>query len=331
MFRLYQRMLVEMDRAERTLIIPTPLGIIALLYAIVAVSTFWFTVGKGEQAVVQTFGAYTASYNPGGPYFRPPWPFAEHTIVEVQKAGQIPIGFTLDEKTGKTVDIPEQSEVLTGDLNTVMIDSMLQYQRLDAKRWLFVADNPEKQLFLLAQSALRRAVAARGFDEILTTDRPAAQVASEERIRALVEKLGLGVNIIAHQIQDTHPPKEVAPSFADVTNAGEDKQKLIQQGEGYRKSKTAAAIGEVNKVLADASGYKVSRVNDAKGATARFDAVYAQYKSAPQLTRDRMRYEALETVLAGKPQIIDMSHSGGAPLVKLLDVAVIARQSKEPK
>jgi membrane protease subunit HflK len=330
MFSLYNRVNVERDGRGVNTILPTPFGILVAIYLFVIIYSTWFTVGKGEQAVVQRFGAYEVSHGPGGPYFKLPWPIDDYTIVEVQKAGQIPIGFKIDEKTGVSTDIPEQSEVLTGDLNTVMVDSVLQFQRADAKRWLFVSEEPEKMLFLLAQSALRRAVAARSFDEILTTDRVSAQTASQDRIRELADQMGLGVNIIAHQIQDTHPPKEVAEAFRDVTNAGENKQQKIQEARGYSNGRKEQARGEALQVIAIATGYKASRVNEAKGAAARFEAVYAQYKGAPELTRDRMRYEALESVLAGKQQLIDMGQAGGSPLLKLFDVGTAKAAAVAP-
>ncbi len=331
MFSLYKLMVAEKNGRDVNVILPTPFGVLLALYLCIVVYSVWFTVGKGEQAVIQRFGAYSGSQGPGGPYFKLPWPIDDYTIVEVQKAGQIPIGFKLDEKTGVSTDIPEQSEVLTGDLNTVMVDSVLQFQRADAKRWLFVSEDPEKMLFLLSQSALRRAVAARSFDEILTTDRVSAQTASQDRIRELADQMGMGVSIIAHQIQDTHPPAQVAEAFRDVTNAGENRQKSIQEANGYSKGRSEMARGEANKVIADATGYKTSRVNEAKGAASRFSAVYSEYKGAPELTRDRMRYEALETVLAGKPQIVDMSQASGSPLLKLFDINGVKAVPKESK
>jgi len=327
MFALYRKHELKFGRQSKEVIIPTLFGVVAGIYLLIVLYSSWYTVGKGEQAVEQQLGAYHRSNTPGGPYFKLPWPFMNVTKVDIQTVFEIPIGFRFD-KAGKVVEIPEEAEVLTGDMNTVMIDSVLQYQRTDAKKWLFTSDDPERKLFLLAQSALRRAVAARNFDQILTTDRPAAQSTSEARIREILERIGLGARIVAHQIQDTHPPKEVVVSFQDVMNAHENRQRFIEQAEGYRNERLAKSAGEAKKLVEDATGYKNGRINEAKGAAARFDLVYAEYKRAPDLTRDRMRLEALEVVLAGKAQIVDMTGSGGqSPLLKFMDVGAAATRA----
>ncbi len=300
MFSLYKTATVYLGFGSkygpRTWFIPTPLGLVLIVYLLITLWSVPFTVGKGEQVGKFTMGAYTGSYSPGGPYFKLPWPFEEIERVEVQRIVEIPIGYEM--VNGKSVDKPEESETLTGDQNTVLLDSTLQFQRSDAKLWLLTAEDPQRVLKLLAQSALRSAAASRTFDQVLTTERTAAQIDSEKRIRDSLVSLNLGASVVAHQIQDTQPPKPVRQAFADVTNAVEDKNKLIHQANGYSGERVQKAKGEATKLLEDAMGYKNRRINEARGEADRFELVYAQYKNAPDLTKDRMRFEALEAILA---------------------------------
>lgn len=330
MFSLYKRIGVTMN--GRIITFPTPFGVFTFLFVLSFLWTTWFTVGKGEQAVKFTLGAYSGSYSPGGPYFKLPWPFEDFEKVDVQHIVEVPIGYRHDSK-GAPIDVPEESETLTGDANTVMIDSTLQFQRSDAKKWLLIAQEPERVLKLLAQSALRSATAERTFDQILTTERTAAQAGSEKRIRDSLETVGISATVVAHQIQDTQPPAPVKAAFADVTNALEEKNKKTHEANGYLGEMRQAARGEAQKLLEGAVGYKNRRVNEARGEADRFDLIYAQYKNAPDLTRDRMRFEALEAVLPGKMQIIDKSGSqSNSPLLKFVDIgAMVHKKQQESK
>lgn len=309
--------------------VPTPLGALLLLYLLVAIFSSIYTVGKSEQAVVQTFGRYTETKPSGGPYLKLPAPFQTVTKVDVQTALEIPIGFRVTGEGEQAV--LSEAQMLTGDLNIVNVDSVVQFHPINAKQWLFSVDNPVKALNLFAQASLRRGVAATNVDDVLTTGRQEVQGSSETKIRELVETVGLGVRVIAHQIQDAHPPQQVQGAYQDVTNANEDRQKMIEEGRGYQNKWIAAANGEAKKVIEEAEGYKAKRINDAKGAADRFNLLYAEYAKSPVITRQRMQLEALNTVLPGKTQIIDMS-AGHAPL-KFLDVGALtaAQRSAQPK
>jgi modulator of FtsH protease HflK len=295
------------------------IGVVLALFLISAIWTSWFTVDKSQQALTFTLGKHTGTFGSGGPYLMAPWPFGSVEKTDIQSVEEIGIGYGYD-KDGQEFDIPDESESLTSDSKTVMIDSTLQYSRADAASWMFKINDPEKVIALLGKSALRGVTAARTFDQILTTERTAAQVDSETFLRDTFTKMGLSINLVALQIQDTQPPPAVRQAFADVATAQEEKNRMINEATGYKQGRIAEANGQAKKTLEQATAYKSTVVNDAKGQTERFSLVYTEYVKSPTLTRQRMQYEAIEASLSGKAQVIDMSSNNGTPTLKFFDV-----------
>lgn len=295
--------------------------------------TMFFFVSRNENSVIQRFGKHVRTVGPGL-QFKLPWPIESATEVAVTDVRRMEIGFrTVDGKRILNIDgkdvpeadvenndqfrgVPREDEMLTGDMNIVILDFVVQYSVSDAAKWLFRVRDPEQAVNFLAQGAMRLVAGGHSFDDVATTGRSAAQAEAERLLQELCDKLDFGAKIVAVQLQDAHPPKDVMPAFQDVTNAREDKAKRINEAQSYRNEKLPQARGTAAQYQREADGYKEQRVNFAKGDADRFNAVYERYRQAPQITLERLRLETIEQVLPGKDQLIDRS-SGG--VLKLFD------------
>jgi membrane protease subunit HflK len=289
----------------------------------------WYLVGNGENAVVQRFGAYARTEEPGL-RFKFPHPVEKATIVNVEQVQRVEIGFRT-EKVGPPAEytqIPEETEMLTGNMNIVELDFTVQYRRTSAKDWLFSVDDPEEAIRLLSQSAMRMVVGTKGFDEVATTGRANVQNESKAILDGFVKNMRLGATIGAVQLQDAHPPEKVMPAFKDVNNALENKQTKILEAEKYRNEQLPKARGNAKKIEEAATGYREERIKFANGDVAAFKEVLAKYRQAPQITLERLRLETLEELLPGHSQLIDVSGGG---LLKYFDAQSFAPLAAKEK
>ncbi len=289
--------------------------------------TMFFFVARNENSVVTRFGKFVRTVGPGL-QFKLPWPIESADEVAVTDVRRMEIGFrTVDGKRMLSVNgedvaiadfeskdeyrgVPREDEMLTGDMNIVILDFVVQYSISDAAKWLFRVRDPEQAINFLAQGAMRMVVGGENFDDVATSGRGAVQAEAQKLLQELCNKLDFGANIVAVQLQDTHPPKQVMAAFQDVTNAKEDKAKKINEAQSYRNEKLPQARGHAEQILKESAGYREQRINFATGDASRFMQVYAQYRQSPQITLERLRLEAIERILPGKDQLIDRGSGG---------------------
>ena len=316
---------LEYVRTNGKRVLLTVVGVIA---SFLCVWTSWYITPSQDNTVIQRFGAYVRTEEPG-PHGNLPWPIETATNVLVSKVHRIEIGFRTN-SDGTFEHVKSEDEMLTGDENIAHIDLVVQYRPADARKWLFNAVDPENALRLLSQSTTRLVVSDSTFDQIATTGRSEKQESIKRLVQELVNRpeIDLGIVVDNVQIQDVHPPEPVMAAFKDVSNAKEDQQKFIEQADGYRKQQIPQARGQAKTITEGALGYKTERINLATGDSQRFLGVLARYEQSPDLVRQRMRFEAIEASLVGKSQLIDRSNGN---LLKFFDtnqVAAVAAAKK---
>lgn len=300
---------------------PTPFAIVLVAYISIAFWSSWFVLGNNQSGVVQLFGAHVRTVGPGGIHGKFPWPLETLTEVGTTNLYQMEIGFRTegDPKNKKYVENVAEAEMFSGDMNLVQIDFTNQYQTSDAPSWLFHVNHPEVVLRALAESSIRNVVGGNSFDDVVTSGRGIVSAEVTKTMQVLVDKIGMGAHIGQINLQDAHPPKEVMAAFRDVNGAREDKEKLIQQGLGYYNGNIPKARATANQKIENANGYKNRRIAEAKGDADRFSAVLDKYNQAPEITKQRMRFEALNAILPGKDQLVDLGGNGNN-LLKFFDV-----------
>ncbi len=280
-----------------------------------------YIVRPGEQGVVRRFGKVVRITEPG-PHYRLPSPIEKVDKPKIQQVRRIEIGVeTISPGPPARYRFhPEESMMLTGDEQIIDAQIIVQYKIKDAADFLFNVRNlegPQGTIKDAAEVSLRQVVGERPIDDVLIREKLQVEIDIRALIQEIVDRYESGVRIIEVKLQTVQPPKEVAASFNDVVSAKEDKDKLIQEAEGYKEDIIPKARGEARSIVLAAEAYKEEKIKRAQGDVAKFLAVLKEYEKAKDVTRKRLYLETMEKVLPGiKKFIIDSETSEG--LLKLL-------------
>jgi len=278
--------------------------IIPLLVAALALWLFTgvYMVGPDEVGVVRTFGEYTRVAQSGLNYHFP-YPIEQVNTPAVTEVKRIEIGFrTLNNGQYRTVE--KESLMLTGDENIVDAEMIVQYKIKDPVAYLFKIVEPELTVREAAEASLRTVVGRNKIDETLTTGKFQIQEGTKIQLQLILDNYESGIHVVAVQLQDVSPPKEVIGAFKDVASAKEDKNRMINQAEGYRNDIIPKARGEAEAMIRDAEGFRESRIKRSEGDAAKFTTILKEYRKAKSITKKRLYLETMERVLPGIEKII---------------------------
>jgi len=281
-----------------------------------------YIVRPGEQGVVRRFGRALDEVKQPGPHYHWPWPIEKVDKPKVEQVRRIEIGFeTVSPGPPARYDFhTEESLMLTGDEQIIDAQIIVQYKIKDAAEYLFNVRNlegPQGTIKDAAEVALRQVVGKRPIDDVLIGEKAPVEIDIRELLQEIMDKYEGGIKITEVKLQTVQPPKEVAAAFSDVVSAKEDKEKLIQEAEGYKEDILPKARGEARSIVLAAEAYKEEKIKRAQGDVAKFLAVLTEYEKAKEVTRKRLYLETMEQVLPGiKKFIIDSETSEG--LLKLL-------------
>ena len=261
-----------------------------------------YIVGPDEVGVVRTFGKFTR-VTQSGLNWKFPSPIETANTPKVTEVKRIEFGFR-SLKNGQYRTVEKESLMLTGDENIVDAEMIVQYKIKDPVKYLFNIVEPELTVREAAEASLRTVVGRNKIDETLTTGKFTIQEETKEQVQSILDKYESGIHIVAVQLQDVSPPKEVIGAFKDVASAKEDKNRMINQAEGYRNDVIPKARGEAEAMIRDAEGFKESRIKRAEGDATKFTTILKEYKKAKSITEKRLYLETMEKVLPGIDKII---------------------------
>jgi HflK protein len=305
---------------SRKLLIP-----IAVVVIMAWLATGIYVVGPGEVGVVLQFGRHVAVTQPGLNY-RLPRPIQNHYIVDVRAVRSTEIGYrTVTQRSGQTVvqRVPAEALMLTGDENIVEVQLFVQYIIQDPVKYLFRARAPEETLAAAAEVALRSVVGRNTIDHTMTEGRVEVQTQVAEYLQKLLDEYETGLLATEVRLLVVDAPDQVRPAFHDVVRAWEDRERMIQEAEGYREDVIPRARGEAQEIIRAAEAYAERRVLMAQGEAARFVSVLNEYKQAPEVTRDRIYLETMEEILPDASKFILSTGAGEVlpllPLKQLFD------------
>ena len=219
--------------------------------------------------------------------------------------------------TYSNADFSSESIMLTGDLNIVDVEWIIQYQITDARAWLFGVENKEKTIRDISQSVINMLVGDRTIFDVIGSERANIEVQGQQLMNDLYKSYGLGVRVTTVKLQNIVPPKgPVQDAFEDVNKAIQDRSRLINEGKEAYNQAIPRASGEAEQTIQEAEGYATQRVNQAKGDVARFLAVLGEYRQAPDVVRTRLYYEMYDQVFGGDSttDIIDKNLKNFLPL-----------------
>ncbi len=269
----------------------------------------FFVVDETEQAVITRFGKYERTVGPGL-QFKLPFGIDKNYNVPVKVVQTEQFGFKTV-KSGRDNEyrnnIVSESTMLTGDLNIVDVEWIIQYRIVEPKQWLFGVLEKRQTIRDISHSVINTLVGDRAILDIMSSERSAIENIALENMNTNFKQLGLGINVIAVKLQNIVPPSGVQDAFEDVNKAIQDMNRFINEGKEAYNSEIPKAQGEADRQLQVAEGYAAERVNRAKGDTARFNSVYDEYRRAPKVTRERIYLETMEEIFGAetKPVLID--------------------------
>ena len=256
-----------------------------------------YSVGPDEVGVVQRFGEYNRLVGSGLNYHFP-YPIETVKTPKVTEVKRIEIGFrTIGKNQYRTIE--QESLMLTGDENIVDAELIVQYKIKDPIDYLFNFIGPELTLREASEASLRTVVGRHNIDQALTSGKLMIQEETKELLQITLDKYETGVIVVAVQLQDVSPPKQVIDAFKDVASAKEDKNRMINEAEGYRNDVIPKARGQAQAMIREAEGFRESRIKRAEGDVAKFKAIVKEYNKAKDVTKERLYLEAMEEILPG--------------------------------
>lgn len=275
-----------------------------------------------EQGVVTRFGKYDRTLQPGMSFVMP---FIETVHkVEVTTVQKEEFGFRTKQSNVRSEyenNIVHESQMLTGDLNIINVEWVVQYKITDARAWLFnvVADQRNKTIRDVSKAVMNSLVGDRAIFSIMGSERNNIAMLATEMMNAQFKVLRLGITVLSVQLQNVVPPQQVQEAFEDVNIAIQDMNRLINEGQKVYNEEIPKARGEANRIVQEAEGYAANRVNSAKGDVARFNSVYAEYVKSPRATRERLYLETMGEILENTENItiIDKSLENLIPIKNL--------------
>lgn len=276
-----------------------------------------YIVGPDEVGVVQTFGKHTRITQSGLNYHLP-FPIESVQTPKVTEVKRVEIGFrTMGKNQFRTIE--KESLMLTGDENIVDAELIVQYKIKDPVAYTFNFVKPEQTVREAAEATLRTIIGRHKIDEALTAGKFMIQEESKFLLQSILDKYETGIFVVAVQLQDVSPPKQVIAAFKDVASAKEDKNRMINQAEGYRNNVIPKARGEAQAMIREAEGFRVARIARAEGDVAKFNAMLVEYKKGKDVTRKRMYLETMEEILPNIEKYI-VPDGNGSNLLNLLNL-----------
>lgn len=304
---------------------PLLTGLTVVLLGWAALSSF-YTVQPEERAVVKRFGRVYSISDPGL-HFRLPFGIDTVQLVATERVLKQEFGFRTEEvsATARTrfadADFLGESMMLTGDLNIIQVEWVVQYRIGDPVKYLYSMREPTRTLRDLSESVMRRVVGNRIGSEVLTIGRVEIANTAKDEIQSAMDQYDNGIYVITVELQDVVPPERVQPAFNEVNEARQELERMINDANRQANEAIPRAEGTANRVISEAEGYATERVNRALGETARFSAVLAEYRNAPEVTRSRLYLETLNETLPriGSVLVVQEGQVPPVPLLNLRD------------
>ncbi|TNF91210.1 MAG: FtsH protease activity modulator HflK [Gammaproteobacteria bacterium] len=263
------------------------IGFIVVALLIVWALTGIYIVDEGWRGVETRFGERTV-VTQAGPHWHFPYPIEDVELINVA-----------DIRTAR-----KNSKMLTSDENIVVMSIEIQYNVKDAQDFAFEVFDPDLTLQQTAETAIREVVGNNDMDLIITEGRAVVGSATKEIMQSILDEYRTGINVVQVNMDEAQPPEEVQDAFEDAIKAREDEQRIINEANAYRNDVVPKARGEGQGLLEQAEAYKTRVIKSAEGEASRFNQLLAEYQRAPEVTRERLYIDAIESVLARSPKVM---------------------------
>jgi len=302
----------------------------AVLIVIIFLSSTFYSVSAESVGVVQRFGKYDRTTQPGL-HFKLPAGIESVTKVPVTRIMSQEFGFRSLKpgirSTRSQQALLQESLMLTGDLNVVVADWIVQYKVRDPRAFLFKVRNVEETIRDVSEAAMRQVVGDRSVDGVLTVERMQVGEDAAMKMQEILDKYETGIQIVTVKLQDVNPPDQVKPAFNAVNEAKQEKEQMINEAMKDYNTIIPKAAGDAERMITEAEGYAIDRVNRAEGDATRFVDLWKQYTNAKDVTRRRLYMETMSEVLpkVKRKYIVDENEQGILRLLPLGEAAVTGK------
>jgi len=294
---------------------------VLVVVALAVLFSAWFTIEPEEAGLVLRFGKYARTV-PSGLHLKLPSPIEKVIKVPVERQLKEEFGFRTEASGGSRStysqqDLSAESLMLTGDLNVAVVEWTAQYRVRDPYKFLFKVRSVQKTFRDMNETVMREVVGDRSVNEVLTVGRQEIAAEVEQRLQALCDQYENGIKVEQIVLQDVNPPDPVKPSFNEVNQAQQEREKLINQARADYNQIIPRAKGQAQQTLEQAEGFATDRVNRARGDAELFVKVHAAYQRAPEVTRRRMYLETMAEIYpkVKKKVVLDEKLKGVLPLL----------------
>ena len=296
--------------------------IVIILAVLIFIFTGLYTVNPEEVGVIQRFGKYINTTEPGL-HFKIPFGVDKLTKVKVKHVYKEEFGFrTLQagvQSKYSSRSYDQESIMLTGDLNIGDVEWIVQYRIKDPVKYLFRIRNIVETIRDLSESVTRQVVGDRSGDEVIVLSRKEIADEIQVELQQKLDNYGAGIEIYTINLQNVNPPERVKPAFNDVNSAKQEKERIVNDAWQNYNQIIPEARGKAKRTIEEAEGYAINRVNRANGDAQRFIQMYNQYKFAKSVTKTRLYLETMQKILpkVEKVYVVDEAQKGLLPLLNL--------------
>lgn len=309
---------IDFEKAGRMLMVGLPIVIV-----VVGLLTSYYTVGPEGKAVVKRFGSVVDTQGPGLHFKLPFWIDQDH-FVATERVHKEEFGFRTIEPGQHTMydrnrDFGHESLMLTGDLNVIDVQWVVQYRISDPDTFLHRLRNQRETIRVISESVMRRIVGNRLGSDVLTVGRVEIASLAEESMQQILNDYDMGVHVTAVELKDVTPPGPVKASYNEVNEARQEREQLINEAERRRNQAIPRSKGNALKIVAQAEGYAAERINLAEGESARFKAIHEEYRGGREVTRRRLYLEMIDKIMprVGKVYVVEKNQMAPIPLLNL--------------
>ncbi len=286
------------------------IGAIAVLATAVWGFSGFYTIGEAERGVVLEFGKFDKTVGPGLNW--KPTFIDKVTPVNVQAIRSL-----------RTSGL-----MLTKDENVLKVEMDVQYKVSNPEKYLFSVTNADNSLRQATYSALRAVIGDSTMNEALTTGRQVIRANTQVAIDKIIDKYNMGITVVDVNFQSARPPEAVKDAFDDAIAAREDEERFVREAEAYSNDILPKAMGRAERVKKEAQGYSEEQINGAIGEVAQFNKLLPEYNSNPQVMRDRLYLNTMESLYSNTSKVMIDSKSSGnllyLPLDKLMQQKTVS-------
>ena len=294
-------------------------GILVVVAVLLWLASGFYIIQEGRVGVVLQFGKYHHTTSIAGVQWRLPYPIQSHEEVNSSQVRIVEVGYRNDVKS----KVLREALMLTEDENIIDIQFAVQYRLKDAGDYLFNMLDPDESVKMAAETAIREVVGRSKMDFVLYEGREQIALNTAEVIQQILDRYGAGILVSSVTVQGVQPPEQVQAAFDDAVKAGQDRERLKNDGEAYANDVIPRARGNASRLIEEANGYRERIVAQAEGDTARFRAILTEYEKAPKVTKDRLYIDAMQEVYTNVTKIIVNSKGNSQllylPLDKLIE------------